>query len=331
MRDVSRRSVLARASATLLSGLFGRAAMARDPVSPSPPSSPFPGGPVLPEERRAAIRLLRAARYWGCQYQNIDVDRLSASALDFIVVDHALGVPESIIASPEDVARLKRKPDGGRRIVLGYLSVGEAESYRPYWRAEWKERPPAWLAAPNPDWPGAHGVRFWDPAWQDIVYSGRHSILNCIVDAGFDGVFLDRVDAYADWLRTRARAVDDMIALVGGLAVHARDAAPGFLVVGQNAEGLLRDARYRGHIDGAAKESLLFGLRGAGVRNTDADIAWSLAGLNAVKRDGLPVFAIEYIDDPAQIARARDELDAMGFQPFFARRALDELPVSYVR
>lgn len=323
MRGLSRRSILARGSATLLSGLFWSTARAVEPASLEEPA--------LPEERRAAIRFLSEVRQWGCQYQNIDVDRLSASMLDLIVVDHALGVPENLIASPSDVARLKRKPDGGRRIVLGYLSVGEAESYRPYWHAEWEHHPPAWLAAPNPDWPGAYGVRFWEPSWQDIVYSGHDSILDLIVRAGFDGVFLDRVDAYAEWQRKRARAMDDMITLVAGLAQRARATEPGFLVISQNAEGILRDAGYRGHIDGAAKESLLFGLHGADVRNTDADIAWSLAGLNAVKRAGLPVFAIEYIDDPAQIAEARDELDAMGFRPFFARRALDELPASYVR
>lgn len=36
--------------------------------------------------------------------------------------------------------------------MLVYLSVGEAEDYRPYWKAAWKKRPPAWLGSSNSAW-----------------------------------------------------------------------------------------------------------------------------------------------------------------------------------
>lgn len=315
MEDFSRRAVMAGGTATLISSVFGRATMA-DEVIPLPMS----------KERQASVKRLNEARYWGCQYQNIDVAQVSASRLDLIVVDHALGSPDSGIASAPDVERMKRKPNGGRRIVIAYLSVGEAENYRPYWQAAWNSNPPVWLSKPNANWPGAYLVRYWDRDWQDINYSADGSILDLIVRAGFDGVFLDRVDAYTEWQAERPRSGDDMIALVAGLATRARAMNPGFLVISQNAEGLLRDPRFREHIDGAAKESLLFGLAEQNKRNTDADIAWSLRGLNAVKRAGLPVFAIEYIDDRENIARATKELNALGFLPVFAKRELDELP-----
>lgn len=289
-----------------------------------------PSSAIEIPSRENGKRTLSQARLWGCQYQNINVDRLAASSLDLIVVDHALGQPDMIVARPEDVQKLKRKPDGSRRIVLAYISVGEAEDFRPYWKPAWAKASPSWLGSSNPDWPGGYGVRFWEPAWQQIIYAQDDSILDRIISAGFDGVFLDRVDAYTDaeWREVRPSAKEDMISLVAELSQRARNKSPGFLIMVQNAEGLLKNSRYRNLIDGVTKESLLFGLSGPGIPNSRGDVGWSLAGLQAAKSDGIPVFSIEYIDDPKKIALARRMLEALGFVPFFANRALDQLPTS---
>ena len=74
-----------------------------------------------------------------------------------------------------------------------YLSIGEAEDYRYYWRPEWKIKPPPWLDKENPNWPGNYKVKYWYSEWQDIIldYTRR------IVEAGFDGAYLDIIDAFA--------------------------------------------------------------------------------------------------------------------------------------
>lgn len=76
--------------------------------------------------------------------------------------------------------------------MLAYLSIGEAEDDRSYWTAEWATRPPEWLLEENPDWPGSHLVLYWHPEWQRIVLDA----LTAILAAGFNGVYLDCVDAY---------------------------------------------------------------------------------------------------------------------------------------
>ena len=106
-----------------------------------------------------------------------------------------------------DVQRLKVKPNGARRQVICYMSIGEAESYRYYWKDEWNKRPrhsrrnfqhtsPAWLKKENPAWKENFKVDYRHPEWQDIIYKGEHSYLQKILDAGFDGVYLDIVDAF---------------------------------------------------------------------------------------------------------------------------------------
>jgi len=95
-----------------------------------------------------------------------------------------------------DVASLKTKANGGSRLVICYMSIGEAEDYRYYWQAEWNQSLPSWLAAENPYWPGNFKVRYWEQGWQDIIFGNDTSYLGLIVDAGFDGVYLDIIDAF---------------------------------------------------------------------------------------------------------------------------------------
>ena len=39
-------------------------------------------------------------------------------------------------------------------------------------------------------------IQFWHPEWQKIIYCNDQSYLKQIVDAGFDGVYLDNDEAY---------------------------------------------------------------------------------------------------------------------------------------
>ena len=76
------------------------------------------------------------------------------------------------------------------------MSIGEAEDYRYYWQADWSTNPPSWIEEENPDWEGNYIVKYWEQEWQDIIYGNDNSYLKKIVDAGFDGVYLDIIDAF---------------------------------------------------------------------------------------------------------------------------------------
>jgi cysteinyl-tRNA synthetase, unknown class len=270
--------------------------------------------------------LLRQVLRWGCQYQNVDPQQLATSNLDLVVIDMMLDEATGLAVKPADVRMMQRKPNGGRRLVLAYLSVGEAAEFRRYWRRDWDSHPPEWLGAANLNWPGSWSVRYWDSRWQEILFSGNNSLVDRILATGFDGVFLDRVDAYQDWRAERPSAPDDMIDLVGRLAERARSVRPEFLVMAQNSEHLLVSERYMSIIDAVSKESLLYGITSEGARNGAEDTAWSLSYLDLAKRAGLPIFVIEYLAQPKVIAQARGQLQEMGFIPFFANRLLDRLP-----
>ena len=121
--------------------------------------------------------------------------RLAATPYDALVID--LYYDDAPLTTDE-VARLQQKPQGGRRLVLAYLSVGEAADYRPYWQEAWEGSAtrPDWIAKSNPDWPGSYRVRYWTDEWKRILYGSETSYLDQIMAAGFDGAFLDVMDAW---------------------------------------------------------------------------------------------------------------------------------------
>ncbi len=119
---------------------------------------------------------------------------LQATYHDLLIID--LFDRDGVALESADVSSLKTKNGGGARLVIAYMSIGEAEDYRYYWQPSWEPGSPDWLGRENPDWEGNYKVGYWDTGWQDIIFGNDDSYLKKILDAGFDGVYLDIIDAY---------------------------------------------------------------------------------------------------------------------------------------
>ena len=117
------------------------------------------------------------------QLQNASYASLSATDFDFGVVDM-----DDAGLTAAQVAALEKQGKG----LVSYVSIGEAEDYRDYWQSGWNSKKPAFLLGENPDWPGNYSVKFWDPAWQKLMFAR----VDQAVKLGYQGVYLDIVDAY---------------------------------------------------------------------------------------------------------------------------------------
>lgn len=124
------------------------------------------------------------------------ISALDATNYDLFIID--LYYEDEQLDS-SDIAKLQTKPNGARRLVVSYMSIGEAEDYRYYWKDEWKTNPPKWLGTENPDWPGNYKVQYWDKDWQNIIYGNDSSYLQKILDVHFDGVYLDLIEAFESY------------------------------------------------------------------------------------------------------------------------------------
>jgi cysteinyl-tRNA synthetase len=267
-------------------------------------------------------------RAWAIQLHGYEregaVERLATSPYELLVLDAAA------------------RPVAGK-LCLAYVNVGQAESYRPYWKAFWRAPAagagvPDYLLAADPQgWQGNYVVAYWDPRWQALLWGGRGGQVDEAIAAGFDGVFLDWVLGARDLAVTaaaRRQGVDAeraMAGLVRDLAAYARSRRPGFLVVANN--GALLAARFPGMrraLDAVVQESLTYGGR-AGAAWEDGDAGGLAPSVSpetraALASVGLPVFTLDYavLEDDARTARAASL--ARGFVPFVSRTSLDRLP-----
>jgi cysteinyl-tRNA synthetase len=148
--------------------------------------------------------------------------------------------------------------------VIAYIDIGQAEDFRTYWQPGWGIGNPEWITGIDPDgWEGNYPVAYWYDAWQ-AVWLADDGYIPAIVDAGFDGIYLDWVEAYSDENVIAAAEEDDvdprqeMIWWVADLAETARNRNPNFTVIGQNAAELAADPGYRDTIDAIAQEQVWF-------------------------------------------------------------------------
>jgi cysteinyl-tRNA synthetase len=297
------------------------------------PARPSAAGRILQVQARSDAqsgaerrRHLTTVENWGYWLSSLEIPGVVAAPHDLLVIDSELSANRLFEREYDnrEVARMKRRADGSSRILLAYFSIGEAEQYRPYWNQDWSyaSKRPAWLGRENSRWAGNFSVQYWDPEWQQILFGTPESYLERIIARGFDGVYLDRADAFFQWKKLNRSARADMALLIARLADQARRINPQFLVVMQNAEELLEDAAVLNAIDGIAKEDLLFGVRRAEEPNKPDDIEWSVQLLQQAQKSGRKVLVVEYLKDREKMASAAVRLREEGFIPYFAPRRL---------
>lgn len=254
----------------------------------------------------ASGALVKAARSWSYQLQG-NVGRIAQSSADLVVVD-----PDHAGAA----ARFRTKPNGGRRPVLAYLSIGEAERGRPYWSRCCAGSHPSWLTSRTQGWAGNYVVKFWEPGWKAIVTARVRQFLAM----GYDGLYLDRVDTYES-VSAPGGSRAAMVAFVRQISAQARSIRPGAAILVQNAEELLTSDSYLAAIDGIAKEDLFHGASHTGARNPGGMVSASVGLLNRAKSHGKSIFVVEYLSG-GRAPHVADEIRRMGFIPNFAGRNL---------
>jgi cysteinyl-tRNA synthetase len=258
------------------------------------------------------------------QLQRARPDRIGETAFDLVVVSiSAAG------GSREQIETLKHSP-GGDKLVLCYMSIGQAENYRFYWQREWAQNPPPWLDQADTVWAGDYWVQYWHPEWQAIIYGSPESYLDQILALGFDGVYLDRVDTYLYYQEQgRETAAREMVDFILDFTKYAREKVPGFGVFPQNAEELgIQFPDYLAAVDGIGVEDLYYGYP----RDHEASPAdWTAereAILDHWVEAGKLVLTIDYTGKAEQIADAYARALQHGYVPYVADRSLGRLRIN---
>lgn len=267
------------------------------------------------------------------QLQAMDLSAMGATAYDLVVMDYAADGDEATEFTAAEIAALKHSP-GGEKLVLAYLSIGEAETYRFYWEAAWDADldgvpdpgAPAWLDIEDPDWEGNYKVRYWDPAWQTIILSYTDRLL----DAGFDGAYLDIIDAYEYYAEQgRATAGQEMVDFVGALRAYARTRDADFYIFPQNAAELgTLFPDYLTLVEGIGQEDIYYGYDDDNTPTPPEATAEMEADLDDFVAAGKLVLTVDYATTPSYIDSAYARAQARGYVPYVTVRDLDRLIIN---
>ncbi|MBL0912596.1 MAG: endo alpha-1,4 polygalactosaminidase [Bacteroidia bacterium] len=160
------------------------------PSQPVQPYNHHNGNVSQLSDARNFLYLINPEKFAG---KSAFLQALQQTNYDLIIMD-AFFNDETY--TPQEIASLKTKGNGGKRLVISYMSIGEAEDYRYYWKSAWKKEQPSFIYRKNPDWPGNYKVFYWEPEWKAIITGNSASYTQKILDAGFDGVYLDIIDAF---------------------------------------------------------------------------------------------------------------------------------------
>lgn len=208
------------------------------------------------------------------------------------------------------------------KIIVSYLSIGEAENYRNYWiEGDYDNNPPDFIDEQNPDFPDNYKVDFWDPEWKKIVFDR----LNEIIDAGYDGVYLDIIDAYFYYeQKGRSSARKEMEDFVTEIARRGRERKPGFVVIPQNSPELVEDNEYLSVIDGLGKEDTFF-YDNRKIKNKT--LRKDLRLLKKITDEGKFVLAIDYPTKKRKQCKFIELAKRNHLIPFVSNRNLDKIEI----
>ncbi len=254
------------------------------------------------------------------------VRKINESQRDILVMDYSFDGEKAGEWRLSEIQAMKKSDS--RRKIIAYLSIGEAENYRPYWKKEWNrgKRPP-FLLAENPEWKGNFRVRYWNPEWQKIVLA----YLDTILAQGFDGVYLDIVDGYEFFEKGRDNCLNpetgrtyrqDMKAFVQAIASHARRKSPHFLVIQQNAQALFEEEAYMRSLDGIGAEDVISDGRKLQKKR---EVAENLRYLKRAQAKGLLVVLVEYPTNPTLQKTVTAEAARQGMDLLLTNRDLTSI------
>ncbi len=225
-------------------------------------SSPEPEYPSLSGRERLAT-----VSYWlyflDVNLEPEIVEKIAASVYDMVVIDFILSEENNTdYPMASVVEQLHNAPHP--KLVIAYIDIGEAEEYRTYWQPHWRVGNPEWIAGEDPDgWEENYPVAYWYDEWKNI-WLGEKGYLQGILDAGFDGVYLDWIEAYSDENIVAIAEKDgvdplqEMIKWVKDIATFTRGQKSDFIVIGQNAVELVVYDEYLDIIDAISQEQIWF-------------------------------------------------------------------------
>ena len=207
---------------------------------------------------------------WAYYINDPVLNNIKNSPFNLVVIDSELN-GQSLTSSQLKPLQEKNKK------IFAYVSLGQAEDYRSYWKKAWFKTKPAWLGDENRLWKGNYTVNdLMSKEWTDI----SKLILTSIINAGFDGIVISGIGTQKN-SNIYLQRVSEFI----------KRKNPDFKIIIQDYFPIILMT----HIDGVLKQNLVFNFNGD--KLSEDTIQQNIELLKPFQEANKPVLIIEYISD----------------------------------
>jgi len=209
-------------------------------------------------------------------------------------------------------------------LLLGYISFGEIEPYRPGFV---EARQAGYVLEENPAWKGSHFVDLRDARWRKRLLEEQAP---AIWDKGFHGFFLDTLDNAAHLERLDAKRFSGMVDAASDLVLGLRRRFPKAQIMLNRAFELYpKTSKAVNFLLAESTRARFDTEKKTYIRVPEAEYRETLAKLKAAQKDNpaLALMSLDYWDtaDTAGIKRIYAEQRQAGYLPYVATPELDRL------
>lgn len=209
-------------------------------------------------------------------------------------------------------------------VLLGYLSLGEAESNRAYFGAI---KDDGLLLMENPNWPGSFFLDVRDPRWTKRLID---ELIPAVLARGFHGLFMDTLDNPPHLERLDPEKYKGMTQAAVDMVKAIRAKFPGMPIMQNRGFDLLPQTLPA--IDLLLGESIIGGYdfenkRYVKVKESDSKLLIKWLTDAKAQKPTLKVMTLDYADptDKKTIAAYYKAQRKNGFDPYVATIALDQI------
>jgi len=211
-----------------------------------------------------------------------------------------------------------------KKTVIGYISLGEVENYRDYYKAVEAE---GILYEKNPNWPDSRYIDVRDQRWTKRVIE---ELIPRLLHKGFQGIFIDTLDNPAELERRDPAKFKGMTDAGANLVKAIRRHYPRIYIMLNRSYEIL--PAVDGHIDAVLGESVMTEIdfekkayRLAARAVYRQQVEWLQAAKS--RQPKLKIYTLDYWppEDAAGIARIYAEQRKNGFIPYVSVKDLDRV------
>ena len=211
-----------------------------------------------------------------------------------------------------------------KKTVIGYISLGEVENYRDYYKAVEAE---GILYEKNPNWPDSRYIDVRDTRWSRRVIE---ELVPRLLHKGFQGIFIDTLDNPGELERRDPVKFKGMTEAAANLVKAVRRHYPRMYIMLNRSYEIL--PAVEGQIDAVLGESVFTEIdfekkayRLADTKTYQQQVKWLKEA--KARRPALKIYTLDYWPptDAAGIARIYAEQRKNGFIPYVSVKDLDRV------